>query len=228
MSKKEEKIDGIENVEQALGRTEQFIEKNQKVITIVIAAVVVVVLGYFGYNNYIYKPKVAEAAASMFQAERYFEQDSMKLALYGDGNNFGFLYIIDEYSGTPAANLAKYYAGVAFLNLGQYDNAIKNLNSFSSKDLIVSSLAIGAIGDAYVQKGDVAKGVQYYAKAAKNPKDKFNTPIFLMKAGIAYEELGQYAKALEAYKKIQSDFAESREGRSIEKYIARVEFLKSK
>jgi tetratricopeptide (TPR) repeat protein len=49
-----------------------------------------------------------------------------------------------------------------------------------------------------------------------------------MKAGIAYEELGQYAKALEAYKKIQSDFSESREGRSIEKYIARVEFLNKK
>ncbi len=228
MSKKNTTSGGIENVEQALGRTEQFIENNQKIIIYVIVGIVLIVLGYFGYKNYIYKPKVQEAAANMHQAERYFEQDSMKLALYGDGNNFGFLYIIDEYSGTPASNLAHYYAGIAFLNLSEYDNAIKHLKSFSSDDIIISALAQGAMGDAYVQKGNIEKGIKYYLKAASNKKDSFNSPVFLMKAGIAYEELGKYKEALEVYKDIQTNFSDSREGRSIEKYIARVEFMLKK
>lgn len=228
MSKKKEKAAGIENVGEVLGRTEQFIEDNQKIIIYVVIGIALVVLGYFGYRNYIYKPKAEEAAANMFQAEYYFEKDSMKLALYGDGNNFGFLYIIDEYSGTPSANLANYYAGIAFLNLSEYDNAIKHLKSFSSNDVIISAIANGAIGDAYVQKGDIEKGVNYYLKAAKNKKDTFNAPIFLMKAGIAYEEIGKYKEALDVYKNIQTNFSESREGRNIEKYIARVEFLLKK
>ena len=224
--KTKQNADKLGNVEQALSRSEQFIENNQKFLIYTIIAIVVIVLGYFGYNNYVYKPKSVEAAAAMFQAERYFEQDSMNLALYGDGNNFGFLYIVDEYGNTPSGKLAKYYAGIAFLQISDYDNAIKYLGSFSSKDNIFNGMAKCAIGDAYMQKGDTEMGVQYYMKAAKNyPEDSFNTPIYLMKAGLAYEELGQYTKAAEVYKAIKTDYAQSREGRDIEKYISRAEFL---
>lgn len=229
MSKKNKnQIEGIENVEEVLGRTEQFIENNQKTITYVVGFIIIIVLGYFGYNNYIYKPKVAEASASMFQAERYFEQDSMRLALYGDGNNYGFLYILDEYSGTPSANLANYYSGIAFLNIGEYDKAIRHLGSFSSDDIILSTIAQGAIGDALVQKGEIEKGAKQYMKAALNKKDKLNVPVILMKAGIAFEEIGKYDKALIAYKMIQSNYSKSREARMIEKYISKAEVLAKK
>ncbi len=229
MSKnKNVEIEGLENVEQALSRTEKFIEENQRTILTVVGVIVVVVLSYFGYMNYIYKPKVEEAAASMYQAEIYFEQDSLKLALYGDGVNFGFLYIIDEYSGTPYANLAKYYAGVSFLHLGDYDNAIKYLSDYDANDLIIRTVALNALGDAYAQKGNLEKAAHYYMKGASNTNDKFNAPISLMKAAAAYEELGKYEKALKAYQEIQKNHPESREARGIEKYIARAEAMLKK
>ena len=108
---KKKQTDKLENVEQVINRSEQFVEKNQKAIIILIVLIVVIVLGIFGYRKYISEPKANEAAGAIFQAERYFEQDSMHLALYGDGNNFGFLTVIDEYGSTPSGKLAKYYAG---------------------------------------------------------------------------------------------------------------------
>ncbi|MDD2564313.1 MAG: tetratricopeptide repeat protein [Salinivirgaceae bacterium] len=152
----------------------------------------------------------------------------MRLALYGDGNNYGFLYILDEYSGTPSANLANYYSGIAFLNIGEYDKAIRHLGSFSSDDIILSTIAQGAIGDALVQKGEIEKGAKQYMKAALNKKDKLNVPVILMKAGIAFEEIGKYDKALIAYKMIQSNYSKSREARMIEKYISKAEVLAKK
>lgn len=225
-NKKKQTPDTFGNVEQALSRSEQFIENNQKSIIYIIIVIAVIVLGYFGYNNYIYKPKSTEAAAAMFQAERYFEQDSMNLALYGDGNNFGFLYIIEEYGSTPSGKLAEYYAGIAFLHISDYDNAIKYLESFSCDDEVFNGLAKCATGDAYMQKGNAEAGVQYYIKASNNnTKDTFNTPMYLMKAGLAYEQLGQYAKAVDVYKTIKANFAQSREGRDVEKYLSRAEAL---
>lgn len=227
-NKKNVEIEGLENVEEALSRTEKFIEENQKIILMVVAAIAIIVLGYFGYVNYIFKPKVEEAAASMYQAERYFEQDSLKLALYGDGNNFGFLYIIDEYSGTPSANLAKYYAGVSYLHLGDYDKAIDFLLDYNGKDLLIKTLALSALGDAYAQKGNLEKAAKYYLEAAENKADKFNVPLCLLKAGAAFEELNKYEKALKVYRQIETEYSDSREARGIEKYIARVEGLLKK
>lgn len=224
----EETPKAIENVEIALSRTEQFIESKQKYFIWGTLAVVVVVLLGFGYNSFIYQPKVEEAAASMFRAEQYFQQDSLNFALYGDGQEFGFLRIIDEYSGTPSAKLAKYYAGMSFLALGEFDKAIENLEGFSSNDTFLSTLAAGAIGDAFMQKGDVRKAASNYMKAANNTNDKMNAPVYLMKAGAAYEALGQFASALKVYKTIQNEYTDSREYRTIEKYIVRVEALGKK
>ncbi len=219
--KKDATEDRIEAVESALSKSEQFIENNQKIITYVIGAVIVIVILFFGYNKYIANPKEKAANEAMFQAELYFEQDSLNLALIGDGESFGFLDIIDDYGSTKAGNLAKYYAGIAYLNQGDYENAIDYLKKFSGDDIIVSAMALGAIGDAYMQLGDIDKAVIYYNDAADKNTNELSSPAFLMKAGWAYELLDKNNDALNAYKKIKVDFPKSRESREVEKYISR-------
>ncbi|MFH2096182.1 MAG: tetratricopeptide repeat protein, partial [Bacteroidota bacterium] len=131
----------------------------------------------------------------------------------------GFLYIIDEYGSTKAGKLANYYAGICYLRLGQFQEAIDYLDNFSSDDVMVGTVAIGATGDAYMELGDTETAIEKYLEAADNNPNDFTTPIYLMKAGRACEILGDYTRALQIYERIDADFKDTQEGRFIEKYI---------
>jgi tetratricopeptide (TPR) repeat protein len=229
MAKKSDKTeDRIVAVEEAFGKTEQFIEKNQMIILIVVGAIVVIVLGYFGFKKFYLAPKEKEAQGQMFMAEKYFEADSLSKALNGDGNYPGFLDIIDQFGITKSANLAHYYAGIIYLKKGEYEKAIDQLKKFKSSDVMVAPMAAGAIGDAYMELKQTEKAIEYYLKAADMRKNDFTTPMLLMKAAWGYEELGKYDQALPLYKRIKEEYARSNEAREIDKYIGRAEELVKK
>lgn len=221
---KGENPQGLKNVEETLTKTEQFLEQNYKSLLYVLGAVAVL-LGLFWLARLYINNRNNEAQSQMFQAERYLEIDSLSLALYGDGNYLGFIDIADDYKFTKAGNLARYGAGICYLHLGQYQEAIDMLEKYSKKDKLIGSLAIGATGDALVELGDTGKGILKYLEAAEYADNAFNTPLFLMKAAELYELEGNYSEALKLYDRIESEYPESTEGSSIEKYIARVKLL---
>ncbi len=221
MSKKKETGKAIENVEQTLTKTEQFLEQNYKPLLYTLIGVVVLV-GLFWLVKMYTGKKNEEAQSQMFMAEKYFSQDSLKLALNGDGNNLGFIDIADQYKLTKSGKLANFYAGACLMHLGQFEEAIDYLNKYTLKDDILTPEAKGLIGDANVELGDKEEGVRYYLEAAELADNSFHTPIYLMKAGIIYESEAKYAEALKLYERIQDEYVESNEGRSIDKYIARV------
>jgi len=232
MSKKKEKeIRGdqrLENIDETLTKTEAFIVKNQVTLLVVIGLIAVAVLGYFGYQKYILEPKTAEAQEQIYMAQQFFAADSLDKALYGDGNNLGFIDIVDNYGSTKPGNLANYYAGICFLKKGQFDQAINYLEDFDANDEMIEPMAKGAIGDAYLELGDKEKAVGYYLEAANENENKFTTPLFLKKAGQVYELLGKYDKAIDIYKRIREKYPQSDEGRTIEKYIGRATAMKER
>jgi len=213
----------LEQIESTLGKTEMFIEKNRNTIMVILGIIIVVVLAIFGVKKFIFEPREAEAQTAIFHAEQLFENDDYATALNGDGNNAGFMDIINEYGGTKTGNLARYYAGICYLNTGDYNNAIKYLGEFKGKDQMVKPLATGAMGDAYLELDNAAEAAKCYEKAAKESANSFTSPMFLMKAGLAYEMVENYEKALEMYKIIKAEYPNSNEGFSVEKYIAYVE-----
>jgi len=224
--KKDPEIRGdqrLENIEESLTRTEQFIVNNQKMISIIVGVIVVVILGYFGFQRYYQQPKTKEAQEQMFMAQRYFESDSLDKALYGDGNSLGFIDISDEYGFTKPGNLANYYAGISFLKKGEFDQAIEYLSDFESDDFIIGPMAIGAMGDAYLELGEKEKAASHYISAANEVDNDFTSPLFLFKAGQVYEILGDYDAAIDTYTRIKDDYPRSNEGRTIDKNIARAE-----
>jgi len=203
-----------------IGKAEQFVENNRNMILIVLGAIILVVLGIWGYNKYVKGPKEQNAAAQMHMAELYLENDSVSLALNGDGNFPGFLQIIDNYSGSAAANNAKFLAAACYMRLGQFDNAIKMLDGFSSSDPMLEPESIGLKGDAYMEKGETSKAEDLYKKAADKAKgNNLIAPIYLKKLGTAYEKEQKYAEALKAYETIKADYPTSNEGVIIDKYI---------
>lgn len=213
----------LEQIETTLGKTELFIEKNQKSIMIVVAAIIVVILAIFGFKKFVVEPREAAAQTAIFRAEQLFENDDYATALNGDGNNAGFLDVINEYGSTKSGNLAKYYAGICYLNTGDFNNAIKYLGEYKGKDQIVKPLAIGAMGDAYLELDNAAEAAKCYERAAKETANSFTGPMFLMKAGLAYEMVSDYKKALNMYNDIKAEYPNSNEGFNIDKYIAYVE-----
>lgn len=213
----------LESIESTLGKTEMFIENNKKTITIIVVALVVVVLAIFGIKKYYIEPRNAEAQSQMFRAEQFFNNDDYATALNGDGNNMGFLDVIGNYGSTKSGNLAKYYAGICYLNLGDFENAIKYLGEYKAKDEMLKPLAMGAMGDAYLELDNAAEAAKCYEKAAIESKNSFTSPMMLLKAGYAYEMVENYAMALEMYNIIKTEYPNSNEGFSIEKNIAYVE-----
>lgn len=210
----------IDNVDQTLNRAEQFIENNLNSVLTVLGGLLVIALGYWGYGEYISEPAEAEALEMIYPAQANFENDSLRLALNGNGQDLGFLDVAEEYSGTKAGNLAHYYAGVCYLNLGEYANAIDYLEDFSSNDGVLNVLATGAIGDAFHELNQPEEALEYYEKAAKLEGNNFVTPIFLNKAAQTAEMLNNWSKALTLYKTLQNDFPSSQEAQEVEKMIA--------
>lgn len=223
------------NVEGQFDRLELFYENYKKQIAIGVAAVLGVVGLYLAFTMYYIPTKDAEAQAEVFYAEQYFEKDSFNIALNGgktirlaDGTDKtikGFQEIADEYSFTPTANLAHYYMGICNLRTGKFEEAINELEKFSTKDVLLSSVAIGAMGDANMELKKTDEAINYYLKAADKKANEFTSPIYLKKAGFAYETKGEYADAVKLYERIQKEYTKSTESRDIEKYIARAKTL---
>lgn len=220
--KKNEQVDNLQELESALTKTEQFIEDNQKTILYVVGAVVLVVAVFLSFKNFYIQPREKDAAAQMFMAESYFEKDSLELALNGDGNYLGFLDIIDEYGITKAANRAKYYAGISYLKLGQYEEAIDYLSDFDTEDLLLAPIAEGAKGDAYLELGESDKALKAYKKAYAMSDNELTTPVYMMKAARLLESMDELEDALAIYKELKEKYPSSVEGTNVDKYIARV------
>ena len=215
-------VENLVEVENALTSAERFFEANSKIISMIFGAVVVVALIFLATHRFYSLPREAKAKEQIYMAEQYFAKDSFNLAINGDGNFPGLLDIMDDYGRTKAGKLARYYAGISNLHLGKYQEAIDYLKDFSTDDLLLAPVVKGAIGDAYAELGNKEKAIKYYNEAAELNPNAFTSPIYYLKAGNLYEVMGNKEKALAAYKVIKEKYAESNEGRTIDKYIAKL------
>lgn len=210
-----------------LGRGEAFLKQNSKVLAGVLIAAVILIGGilFFQINNQNQNEK---AQKEMFQAVYFYEQDSIQLALNGDGINAGLLNIVEDYPRTDAANLAHFYIGSIYLSERKYEEAITELEQFSADDFLVQAKAYSLIGDANMELGNTDKAIANYKKAAEYDENKFFTPKYLTKLAIAYEAAGNISEAIAAYGEIEDKYFESFEFSSARKHKARLEGLASK
>ncbi len=225
MAKNEEKKDILENPEvlaEKVTTAEHWLEENPKIVFGVLGLVALLVAGFYGFRYWV-GTQDKEAQKEMFQAVRYFEADSLNLALEGDGNNLGFKQIIDEYSMTDAANLANYYAGAISLKQGKFQLAIFYFEDFKSDDAIVQARAYSLMGDAYMEQKKFDEAANFYNKAANHKPNKYFTPGYLMKAALAHTKLNETDKAIKAYQRIIDEYFDSAEYQNARKFKARLE-----
>ena len=221
-TKKTQQEDNLQELESALTKTERFIEDNQNMITYIVGGIILAVILFLGFSKFYLQPKEDEALSQMFMAENYFEKDSFNLAINGDGNYLGFLDIIDEYGITKSANRAKYYTGISYLHLGQYEDALDYLKDFDTDDLLLAPIVEGAQGDALLELGETDDALKQYKKAYLASENDLTTPVYMMKAAGLLETMDELEEALALYEEIKEKYPTSTEGTNIDKFIARV------
>lgn len=220
-------------LDERASKTEAVVSKYQNYILGTIVLIAVAVLGYLAYNQFVVTPKNDEAANDMSYPMKHFndalnnevQKDSLLgLALAGAEGKFGLLDIIEEYSGTPTANLAYYSAGMAYLNLQEYQKAIEHLEQFNSDDEVYASLALGGIGDAFSQLGQYEDALEYYEKAVSAAgENAFTGPKYLYKAGILAMDMGNTEQATTYFNTIKEQFPNSTEASNVEVLLGMVE-----
>ncbi|WP_452223160.1 tetratricopeptide repeat protein [Lacinutrix chionoecetis] len=223
----------FDTLDQTASKTEDFVAANQKYIFIIIGVVAALVLGYLGYKKLVQEPASAEGMNEMYFAQKQFNEavngvssDSLYMvSLKGGEGKFGMLDIIEEYSGTPASNLANYYAGMAYLNLKDYKNAIKHLDAFESEDQAAGPMAKGSIGDAFIQLDDPENALDYYLKAAKMRSNQLTAPTYYYKAGITALNLGRATEALGYFNTIKENYPTAPEATSVDVFIGKAQAM---
>ncbi len=209
-----------------ISRSEEFIRKNQKTLIIILCAILVIILAIFGLRKWYFQPRETRAASEMFAAEQWYAQGDFQKALDGDDTHRGLLSVIDKYGCTKAGNLAKYYAGIANLQLGNFQEASKWLGKYKGKDAFTGSIAKMAQGDAEMELGNTDNAIRHYLQAAKNDKNEITTPSALFKAGMGYLMLEKNKEALDCFQQIKDNYRESTEWNDIDRYIAIAENAK--
>lgn len=209
----------------AMNRTEEFFEKNSKLVIYGLVVLLVLAGGIFGYQQLISQPREKKAAEMIAQAQSRFEAATpdYQLALEGDANGVGFLDLIDQYGSTPAGNLAKHYAGICYLRLDDLDNAATYLAQYkAAKGIpaqIINAQNLGLQGDIAVEKGDYAAAIKFFEKAIKSSDNNLTAPMYLRKAALAAKAMGNNEQAIAFAKQILDQHPESTEARTAEKLI---------
>lgn len=227
-NKTEQVLEATENI----NNREAFFMKYKKAILIAVAAIIVVIAGVFLYISQISGPREEKASTALSKGQTYFNNEMFEQAVNGDGAGFvGFAKLADEYSGTKAGNLANLYAGLCYANLGNWAEAQKSLDAFSTEDdQMISPASQAALGDAYAHLNQLDKAVDAFKKAAdmadsKAEDDANNSlsPIFLIKAGEVLESQGKKDEALKIYQDIKKKYVNSMlvQSAEIDKYIER-------
>ena len=213
------------NLDTGASRLEKWISTYQRQVFGLIFGIILVVLAYLGYQSLILNPKIAEANMEIFHAQDFFEKgfndeelrDSLFLnALIGANGKYGFLDIIQNYGGTPAANLATYSSGMIYLHMGEYELAIDFLEDFNSSDPLLAPLALGGIGDAFAELDQLSDALKYYEKALSFSDNQITYPRYLRKAGLVALSLGDKKTAKAYFTIIKDDFSSGVDAKHID------------
>ncbi|MFN5692794.1 MAG: tetratricopeptide repeat protein [Bacteroidota bacterium] len=213
--------------EEGIEKGLRILQTHQNKILVGISTIILLIAGWYGYNEYVKKPNEEKAADALFKSQGYFTLDSSRLVLNGDGQSKGVLYVMRTFSGTKAANLAKFYAGISYLHLGEHANAVKYLEDFSTDAPQIQLLAYGNLGDAYAELNKKDQAVTAYLKAAHHfEKDDSNSAEYLFRAALLSETMGKTSEALELYKELKEKYPKTEKGYQADKYINRLSVQK--
>ncbi|CUS77779.1 Tetratricopeptide repeat-containing protein [Candidatus Kryptonium thompsonii] len=202
-------------------KAREFVEKNKKILSYILTGVIIIVAGIIIYRNNV-KAENERAEALLSKIIGYYDNGDYKTAIDGipQRNIQGLKYIVENYGGTDAGEIATYYLASAYFMLGDYDNALKYFKKYDGNDKLLFSASLAGIASIYEIKGEYKKAGEYFEKAAQRFRENILVPEYLYNAARNYKLAGEREKALRLYERIKKDYPNFAKIRDVEIYIA--------
>lgn len=207
-----------------LMEVQDYWERNNRKIIIVFSIIIVLAGSYFGYK-YLYRlPEEKKAVEAIAKAQEYFASDSLQLALNGDGRNAGFLKVINKFGKTPSGNIARLYAGEIYLQMGDFNNALKYLKEFDARGSVQTrALVYGLMGDACSELKKNDEAIDNYKKAGSLFEgNQALSSEYLYRAASLYEVMGKNKEAIALFQQLKDKFPNTERGFSADKYLGKL------
>ncbi|MET3536604.1 YfgM family protein [Chryseobacterium limigenitum] len=210
-----ETVEFFKDLDREALNTERFLEKYSKPLGIVFGALVLGVLGFFAYQQFIVAPKNVEAMKTFLSAQKNLMEGKDKEALGGkSAANPGFVGTYNDYSSTNIGKLAGYNAGLLKFKEGKFQEAYDLLDQFSSDNKTLMAMKYGAMADAKSGLNKNDEALSLLDKASSASDDPYTTYYFTRKAGILALGLKKNADAKKYFSAIDEKYQDYDNGMS--------------
>jgi len=210
-----ETVEFFKDLDKEALNIESFLEKNARALSIGFGVLILAVLGWFGYQQFILGPKNEEATKSYLAAQKNLTDGKEDLALGGKSvANPGFVGTYEEYGNTKAGKLSAYNAGLIEFKKGNYQKAYDLLDKFSSSNKILVALKYGAMADCLSNLNKADDALSMADKAASASDDAYTTYYFTKKAGMLALALKKNADAKKYFATIDEKYQDYDNGQS--------------
>lgn len=189
-------------------------------VTIGVGVLVIGILGYLLYRQFVWKPANEKSKDSYWEGLNYAVKDSTAVAI-------DFLESeVKKYDGKVGGEVAQFVLARQLMTNKDFKGAIKQLEGVDLEDTYVSIMAIGLHADCLSDMKKYEDAANKYLEAADMLENELTTPMYLMKAGLCAEEIKNFPKAAELYQRIVDDFPTYSGQNQVEKYLARASIKK--
>lgn len=210
-----ETVEFFQELDQEALQTERFLEKHAKLLSSIFGAILLSVIGYFLYQQFVVAPKNAEATVSYLAAQKNLQQGKDSEALGGKSMvNPGFLGTYEKYSGTDVGKLSAYNAGLLKFKEGKYQEAYDLLDKFSSDNDILMAMKYGAMADCKTNLNKSDEALSLIDKAINASDDGYTSYYFTRKAGLLALALKKKEEAKKYFTSIDDKYQDYDNGMS--------------
>jgi tetratricopeptide (TPR) repeat protein len=197
---------------------EQFKSNKKLRMTIfVVGGLIALIVGYFVYRQFVWSPANEKSKDNYYIGLNYAVADSTELAVEELGAHK------NKYDGKIGGEVAQFVYARQLMEQGEFKKALEELKGVKVEDTYVSAMALGLQGDCYSEMKKYEDAAKMYMEAAEKNDNEMTTPTYLFKAALVAEELKDFEKATELYKRIKADYPSFSSSKQIEKYLSRAQ-----
>jgi tetratricopeptide (TPR) repeat protein len=204
-------------------KVQAFYDKYKKAISISVTTVAVVVIAIVVFmknradNN-------ERAVVQLAAVHQLYDTGQFQMAIDGvpERNVVGLKAIVDNFGGTPAGDLARFYLADAYFQLGKYPEALEHFEDCSPSDDLLSASRLAGIAACHEALGNHQEAGNYFERAAAKDQTEGSVAEHLHNAALNYAQSGDKERALDLFRRIKKNHPTTTYGREADRYITQL------